>query len=190
MTVQRSVGPIKLQSRQGSDRNLTVPMECSPGVINVDETTKSPHSPPTGRKRAIQFARNDSVMEIPHIDDLHEDEIEAVWIHPDDSQAIRQECIALVAIMEESTSQDFNFCVRGLDQHVPQYLEMRDALRDLLYDTVGRIQCMQDADGKDYSDVLGHLCETCSRTAVANAIAKGVEDAQAVNSSDKLVAGI
>jgi hypothetical protein len=188
MSFRRSPGPIKLQRRQGSDRSLVVvEMESPPGVMSLEDA-KSPFSP-KGRKRTIRFSPYDSVIEIPHIDDLPQDEIDAVWLHPDDFQKMREECIARVGIMDES-SQPFDFCVRGLDQHIPKYLAMRDALQHLQYDTLGRIQAIQEVDGKDYTDVLAQLCQTCSRLAVSNAVALGIADALAADASDTLVAGI
>eukprot|EP00980_Cylindrotheca_fusiformis_P027052 scaffold18563_cov132-Cylindrotheca_fusiformis.AAC.8 len=165
-------------------------IEDSTGVIHDMDDAKTPYIPPQKqRSRTIQFAPYDDVLEIPHISDLTDEEIDEVYIHPDDFNAMRRECLQLVAVMEKGHPVDF--CIRGLDQHVPDYLKMRDALRDLLYETVGRIQSMEDdGDDKDYSDVMGQLCETCSRTAVSNAIARGMADAREVNSSDQLVGGL
>ena len=156
-----------------------------------EEEEEKEHRRRKKRRRRIRFAEYDDVMEIPHIDDLPPDEVKDVWIGHEEFQSIRRECVGLVALIDESlkTSKQIDFCVRGLDQHTPKYIEMREAIQQLMYETVARINQIQQADGNDYTEVLARLCQTCSSSSVTNAIAIGRTDARAVDASEVLVPG-
>lgn len=139
--------------------------------------------PPKCPKRVHFSQRKDEVFEIPHIDDLSDEEIDAVWMHDEDFKAIRKECRNIIMAFEKkSINVLIGVELRGLEHHMPSQRKITDATRDILYGTVEKLQCFQDESNVDVSDMMAEMCQKVSLRAVkmAHRMALGDEvEAQA-----------
>lgn len=119
--------------------------------------------------RNVDFAPYDEVFEIPHIDDLLDDEIDNVWMTPEDGSKIREECKSIVVMMNDESENLKDVETRGLEQHAMAYTEQRRAIKHLLYEAVDRIQNFQVEKGVEVSHLIAELCQKISATSVTAA---------------------
>ncbi|CAJ1949159.1 unnamed protein product [Cylindrotheca closterium] len=136
---------------------------------------KSP-TPQKATKKSVRFERHDHVYEIPHIDDLSDEEIDDVWMHPDDFKAIRRECQAIILIIEHDSDLIEGAELRGLEHHTSKQKKQAQAIQKLLYDTVERLQTYGDQSSTDVSDMLACMCQKISKRPEAFARQTAAED--------------
>lgn len=127
--------------------------------------------------RRIRFSPNDRVFEIPHLNDLSDDEIDDMWIRREGFENIRRECKALIRIIQrghESRLKDIE--LRGLEHHRPREKEEVERLLDMLYDTVDRVMRFSDDTSVDTSGLLAEMCMKISEISVAKARQTALQD--------------
>jgi hypothetical protein len=132
------------------------------------------------QRRNVNFAPSDMVFEIPHIDDLSEDEIDNVWMSPEDGSKIRQECQSIVVMMNNESENLKDIETRGLEQHAVAYTEQCTAIKHLLYEAVDRIQTFQAEKGVEVSHLIAELCQKISAVSVITAQRTATHDAMAI----------
>jgi hypothetical protein len=148
-----------------------------------DMVTKRPLQAQQQERRNVRFATFDQVFEIPHINELSQEEIDAVYISHEEGRAIRRRCSRLCKALANGVqeAQIVGECVRGLEARLPQYVQRAKrsaAIRQQLYDTIYEIQCFEDKTGLDMCDLIADTCQKCSRPFVTDAWRCGVLDAK------------
>jgi hypothetical protein len=129
--------------------------------------------------RNVNFASYDEVFEIPHIEDLSDDEIDNVWMSAEDGSKIRQQCQSIVVMMNNESENLKDVETRGLDQHALAYTEQCKAIKYLLYGAVDRIQTFQEERGVEVSHLIAELCQKISAVSVTAAQRTAACDAMA-----------
>lgn len=142
--------------------------------FDLDEL-KSP-SVPKSDKKSVRFSSRDRVHKIPHIDNLSEEEIDEVWMHPDDFKAIRRECQAIILIIEHEPDLMEGAELRGLEHHMSKQKKQAKAIQELLYDTVERLQKFGDQSSSDVSGMLACMCKKISARHEAYARQTALQD--------------
>ena len=130
--------------------------------------------------KSVRFARHDRVRKIPHIDDLTDDEIDAVWMHPEDFKDIRKECKTIILVLEHDPDLVEGIEIRGLEQHMLHQKNQAQATQKLLYDTVHRLQKFADDSGMDVSDMIASMCNKISSEPEAYARQTALKDEEQV----------
>lgn len=131
-------------------------------------------------ERCITFAAFDEVIEIPHLKDLSDDEINSVWMTCEEWNAMRTECAELTNIMDDAPSMDnpFAFYTRGLASHTEVHRARKQMYRDVMYDAMSHVlSSHQNATKGDCLEaLLAEVSRVCSATAVEDAIAMAAWD--------------
>lgn len=150
-------------------------------------SAKSPKKKKTKSKKSklkpkLRFSPYDDVFEIPHIDDFPQEEVDSMWFVSEELQAMREECVALCARLDES--EDVDFCIRGLDQHTKKYNEKRYAIQKIVSEGVFKIMQYQSNANIDVTQVISQLYQNLSASSVAAAAEIGRMDAFAAHGTD------
>ena len=130
---------------------------------DISSSLHHQHSTQTAVEKKVRFASHDKVRTIPHINDLSDEEVDAVWMHPDEFRAIRRECQSIILFIEHGdcdVTDDIE--IRGLEHHMLKQKLEAQALQQLLYDTVDKIQSFGDDCSMDVSDMLASICHKIS----------------------------
>lgn len=141
---------------------------------------------PRQRRRTlarVTFSSTDELQEIPHINDLSDEEVKDVWMSREELQTIRRQCATIVKFMDMDSAIRHGVCLRGLEQNTPSYVELQVAIRRQLYDAVYAIQQFQDTTGVAVPDLLSETCQKYSRESVIQAQIVGHNDAMFVLST-------
>jgi hypothetical protein len=148
--------------------------------FNIDNIAPAELSKET-LDRQVHFAAYDEVFEIPHINDLSDEEFDGVWMTEDELNSIRRRCKALAKMMdedEERARQKIS-CTRGIYEHSTQYIEKRHQTRDKVYKAVFLVQDHYDAAGEYDAELLGEISRKYSYASVLEAHVVGLRDAVA-----------
>jgi hypothetical protein len=131
--------------------------------------------------RQVHFAEYDEIVEIPHINDLSDEEVDGVWMTEDELRSIRRRCKDMVKMMEkdEEKARKKISCTRGIYEHTKQYIEKRDQIRGKIYEAVIAVQCHHDATGEYDEELLGELSRSYSAVSVLQAQVLALGDAAA-----------
>mmetsp|Transcript_3017 Transcript_3017/g.7094 ORF Transcript_3017/g.7094 Transcript_3017/m.7094 type:complete len:169 (+) Transcript_3017:62-568(+) len=127
-------------------------------------------------ERHVRFSPNDRIFEIPHLNDISDDEVDDVWMSPEDFKAIQRECKAIVLMIQHKHSLLKNIEIRGLEHHTPSEKEETEGLQDLLYDTVDRLMTFVDDTSMDVSELLAEMCMKISACSEAKARQIALQD--------------
>jgi len=116
------------------------------------------------------------VQEIPHINDLSQEEVDSVWMNDDDFFVIRQECLGTVGEIGPDKVTD-GFLLRGLDQHTHRYKETKGFIGRQVYDAVFSVQEFQRANGGiDCSELMSQLVQKYSEPSLIAAQSAALSD--------------
>lgn len=136
-------------------------------------------------QRTVRFAAHDDVFEIPHVNDMSDDEVDAVYMSPKELDAIRSECKILVGMMDEglhlTPDGKEQFCTRGLEHHTKLHTRRVDEIRDNIYDSVYAMQTFQVTSSQDVTELLASLCQRYSALSTQNALATAKADARSAS---------
>ncbi|CAJ1932549.1 unnamed protein product [Cylindrotheca closterium] len=144
--------------------------------FDFDDLKSPTGTPQKAEKKSVRFERHDRVHEIPHINDLSDEEIDGVWMHPDDFKTIRRECQAVILIIEHDSDLIEGAELRGLEHHMAKQKREAQQIQELLYDTVDRLQKYGDESSTDVSDMLACMCQKISKRPEAFARKIAAED--------------
>lgn len=136
--------------------------------------------------RRIQFLEDDDIFEIPHIDDLSDEEVEDVWMSPEDFKVIRRDCQKIIMILEHDSNliEGMGIELRGLEHHMLSQRKHIDGIQELLYDTVDRLMRFQDETSMDIEDMLADMCRKISSKSEAMARHTALKDEKAARALD------
>ena len=141
---------------------------------------------PRQRRRTlarVTFSSTDELQEIPHINDLSDEEVKDVWMSREELQTIRRQCATIVKFMDMDSAIRHGVCLRGLEQNTPSYVELQVGIRRQLYDAVYAIQQFQETTGVLVPDLLAETCQKYSKESVIQAQIVGHNDAMFVQST-------
>ena len=127
------------------------------------------------QKKRVRFSKLDTVFEIPHINDMSDEEIEDCWFGPAEFRSIRVECMDTVKEVDAG-KQNEGYFLRGLDQHTLRYKERRDEIGHQVYLAVFEVQTYQWRTGIDASDLIAQASQKYSQPAVAAAHMAAISD--------------
>mmetsp|Transcript_24421 Transcript_24421/g.59809 ORF Transcript_24421/g.59809 Transcript_24421/m.59809 type:complete len:168 (+) Transcript_24421:33-536(+) len=144
---------------------------------------KRPALPIEQEQRRVTFAPRDEIFEIPHIDDLSDEEVEDVWMSPDDFAEIRRECQTIVMMIEHQSSLLKGIELRGLEHHMLSQRRHTEELQDLLYETVDNLMHFNEETSMDVSDMLAEMCQKISSRSEALARKTALQDEMNAQSS-------
>jgi hypothetical protein len=147
------------------------------------EGGRSAPSQRRSKDRIVQFSRTDELQEIPHINDLSEEEVSGVWMSRAELQAIRRQCATIVRFVDADSATKHGVCLRGLEQNTPSYVAVQVGIRQQLYDAVYAIQQFQVSTGMMVTDLLSDACRKFSQESVIQAQIVGLNDATYVQSA-------
>ncbi|CAJ1949163.1 unnamed protein product [Cylindrotheca closterium] len=117
----------------------------------------------TKKFKSVCFAKHDEVFEIPHMNDLSDEEIDAVWMSDTDFKSIRKECRKVILAIERGCFKSLaGVELRGLEHHLFSQRKQKDAIREILYSTVEKLQSFQDETKTDVSDMMAEMCQKVS----------------------------
>jgi hypothetical protein len=129
--------------------------------------------------RSVSFSRHAHVIEITHLNDLSQEEVESIWISAQEMAKIRQTCMRLVTMM--------NLCKdkkeRGLEQHTILAKARKEHMRRPLYKAVSAIQEYQMKHQVWNPDILAGICQKYSAACELEAHVVGLRDEVEVYSS-------
>jgi hypothetical protein len=155
--------------------------DASSSSFNIDNIAPAePRKAPLDRH--VHFATYEEVLEIPHINDLSDEEVDGVWMTEDELRSIRRRCLDMVKMMdkdEEKAIQKIS-CTRGLYEHTRQYIEKRNRTRGKVYVAVLSVQYHHDATGEYDAELLGEISRKYSAVSVLQAQVVALRDAVAI----------
>ena len=138
----------------------------------------------TQRKyKTVTFSPTDELQEIPHINDLSDEEVSDVWMTRAELQGLRRQCAAIVKFIDMESAVQHGVCLRGLEQNTPAYVAVQVTIRSKLYDAVYAIQHFQLTTGTVVTDLLSETCQQLSHDSVLQAQIVGMLDAIDVQST-------
>jgi hypothetical protein len=138
---------------------------------------KSPKTLTRTHQNAVRFAQFDEVFEIPHINDLSDEELDGVWMSPKELRSIRRGCKLTILSFEGQTTEWNDIAMRGLEQHTIEYSRTRKATRQQLYKAVFEIQSFQTFQGVSVPELIAKMSQKCSSSSVVAAHGTGISDA-------------
>ena len=128
------------------------------------------------RRRPVIFAQHDEIFEIPHLNDLSHEEVNDVWMSPEEFAAIRRECKKLIMVMQHDSRLVRGIELRGLENHMLSQQKGKEALQELLYETVDRLLSFHEETSMDVSDTMAEMCQQISSRCEASARQRGLQD--------------
>jgi hypothetical protein len=138
--------------------------------VDFDMEPKATIAPPPQRSsitKCLRFHKYDEVFEIPHIDDISEDEVDATWYSKKEFQAIRKSCLRTVELMERNRfiKESSKHCTRGLEKHTDLGRQIRKRHQEVCFEAVMNIQDLSDSRGVALNDIMAEFyAKTCSKS--------------------------
>ena len=135
----------------------------------------------------VQFANQDTVHHIKHLNDMEDDEVFSVFFTVAERKAMRNECMALARMIDEGLHVSGGkevFDTRGLEAYTRHYTRRSRELRDTIYGSIHAVQDSKDdcwGDG-DASEIIAHLSRQVSAISRGIATANAKDDARAIHS--------
>jgi len=132
--------------------------------INFNNTPKDlVHVIEEEDSRRVRFSQNDEVFEIPHINDLSDEEVDDVWLSPDDFQSIRRECRKIIIAVQRGWTKALeDIELRGLEHHMLGQREQIETIQGILYGTVEKLQNFNYETQVDVSDTMKDMLQKIS----------------------------
>ena len=126
-------------------------------------------------KRSISFGKQIGIREIEHIDDMPESQVNAMWLHPAESDQIREEAIRIV---ERADAGEFvpESELRGLEGHLETNSREREEIRENVYDAVLGVQEFQRRQGVNMPNAMANVYRKHSQRSQIEAHQKAMRD--------------
>ena len=137
-------------------------------------------------KKSVHFAPTAKAMLIPHVDELCEDEINAVWYSRKEYKNFKKDCQRTASLAKQATlvgSETIrsSICDRGLECMVNrERSNLRSNRRNYIWDAILDEQFQQQKDGTHNPQALADLYRTVSAQAQCDAHQVGLGDQQTV----------
>jgi hypothetical protein len=134
------------------------------------------------QQNRVRFSPYDEILEIPHVNDLSQEEVDDVWMSRDGLQLIQTHCRSKVKMMEEMPNElDAIWCVRGLEQHTSRHSQNRTRTKLQIYNAVFELHKFQATQGLMVEELTAELCQKYSANSVLAAYKVGISDAKAAH---------
>jgi len=153
---------------------------------------KSKKEPQDRKKLHVRFSKYDHIEDIPNMNDLSQEEINATWMNEEDYEKIRSRSHKLIDMMEDPQKRypisadtmivnTHLVCVRGLEVNTSQQQHEREQQRRKLITAVLRLQAQQqcEEDGHivdDPQEALRQLSKKYSKKSIKTARFTGISD--------------
>merc|ERR1712032_243373 len=168
-------------------------------TMKDDDDKSSNNNVRSGRRRvnksAVYFSKYDQVINIPHIIDIPQEEIDQRWMNDEDYSAIRSRSIRLVEMIEDEKRYPISadstmivnnnlVCVRGLKEKTSKFVDERDNLLSKLQTDVFLLQQQQREEGAvDLQEEIRQACKKYSQKSARKARLIGIPDEANASSS-------
>mmetsp|Transcript_22961 Transcript_22961/g.65061 ORF Transcript_22961/g.65061 Transcript_22961/m.65061 type:complete len:239 (+) Transcript_22961:132-848(+) len=140
-----------------------------------DASTKSGRSRHPRHRPVIGFEEYDEVFEIPHLNDLSQEEIDSVWTGRHGLRTIRQRCIEIV---DRIQSGERGLYIRGLEHYVdPESSRSRETKR-MRAELLRYVQELEDMKGTQLPELFASLYSKMSERSQLLAHRRGLKDAR------------
>ena len=137
-------------------------------------------------RRGISFDKFDRVLEIEHINDMPESQINAVWMKPEESRKIRKDAIKIVEEVNSGmVKSDSVEGFRGLEGHTDDALRERQEIRDNVYDAVLGLQEFQRRRGVNLPNAMADIYKRHSARAQREAQKMAIRDTMEILSGEQ-----
>jgi hypothetical protein len=156
-------------------QNGTDDVSASSFEVHDNVVKKGPLLQHVVSNRSVSFALYDEVFEIPHINNLSDDEVDNVWMSSDELKAVRRSCINVV---ERMNAGEKGLCTRGLEQHNKKGLERTTKNKKTANDAVFGIQKFQQIKGVALPELLAELYIEGTKTSQLLARIAAMHDAE------------
>lgn len=168
--------------------------------INTSTTTSGRRGRENETKLVVGFSDYDQVVNIPHILDIPQEEIDARWMNEEDGSFIRCRSLRLIKMMEDGKHRypiwagtntmivnNHLVCVRGLEEQTSQRVNEREELQRKLYNAVFRVQQQhREKDGGGHpQESIRRACAKYSKQAAKAARLVGISDEANASSSSR-----
>ena len=134
----------------------------------------------SNNKKSVKFADYDDVYEIQHIDDITDEELNALYLSADERKAIQLDCLSIVHKVDNCDIgfDDTTHCVRGLEFQTAEYIKWRKGIQKQLYAVVFEAQAF-NSQGiiRCTPELISELCQEYSSESVEAATIFGLCDA-------------
>lgn len=124
----------------------------------------------------MRFAAHDFVHDVPHLNDMSDTEVDALYMTREEIVSIKGECLVTVSMIEKGIKADT--CIRGLVHHTDKYIAKAKMTRKQIYSVVNTVQRFRAETGNDITKLLARMVKRVSLHSVKAAIALAHEDAR------------
>eukprot|EP00980_Cylindrotheca_fusiformis_P014552 scaffold3924_cov109-Cylindrotheca_fusiformis.AAC.1 len=124
----------------------------------------------------LTFATYDEVMEIPHVSDMSDQEIQDTWMSPDEVDTMRKECLVSIWQIENNGNNTNDICTRGLWFHTELVSAQRREVRNIMYEAMDEI-IRHTFPGPEREELLAEISRACSADSVRKSLATAEWDA-------------
>lgn len=164
--------------------NLNVICESSVDAHNdqLAKTTLSLTENNFRQQRSVMFSEFVKVVDIPHINDLSNDEIGNIWMSREEMNFVKMECLDTVALMNAGATllENNGLCERGLEKHTHGGLERSKLVRYCAYEAVFGMQKFHRLKGFSLPNLMAELYNSSSAPSQSEAHKRGFQDASAI----------
>jgi hypothetical protein len=166
--------------------NVVFADDCeSSTVVHNDQlakTTSSLSEKNFRQQRSVMFSEFIKIVDIPHISDLSNDEIENTWMSREEMQFVKMECVDTVALMNAGATlnENYGICERGLEKHTDRGLEQSKRVRCCAYEAVFGMQKFHRLKGFSLPNLMAELYSSSSAPSQSEAHKRGCLDASAI----------
>ena len=135
----------------------------------------------TDGRRCVQFAAQKEVFDIPHLDDICDEEYDETWYSPDEIDAMVQEAKSLAAKIDQGCLVS-GVCTRGLEQNTKSHRKRLLSIAELKFQAISSLQDFQKLSQLQNNeipvdDAIADICRRCSSQVVQDAIEVAKKDA-------------
>jgi hypothetical protein len=133
-----------------SSRSLVIDDFCDP----LDTSESSSNS-------SVSFALWEDIVEIAHLSELSEDEIEGSWISKEQLWGIRKEALSIISLLDCGIDifEEDDICVRGLARYTEEHSLKRNERRRSIYKAISDLQ-----DEESNEDTLAEKIAECHQS--------------------------
>jgi hypothetical protein len=158
--------------------------DCESSVDDQLKTSLSLTENNFGRQCSVVFAQFIEVVDIPHINDLSNEEIENTWMSREELHFFKMECLDTVVLMNagETLNENDGLCERGLEKHTAGSLERIARVRCCAFEAVFGMQKFHRLKGFSLPNLMAELYSSSSAPSQSEAHQMGFQDAAAIES--------
>jgi hypothetical protein len=133
------------------------------------------------QQRSVMFAEFIKVVDIPHIKNLSNEEIENTWMSREEMRFVKMECLDTLALMNagETLNENIGLCERGLEKHTVISLERSGRIKCCAYEAVFGMQKFHRLRGFSLPNLMAELYNSSSAPSQSEARKRGFRDASA-----------